>query len=281
MYITSAITFLLAVFTTGIGAAPISYVVSESKQFGSIDLATGAYAHVGYTPEVLIGLGINNGMLYGVDTLDRLVAINPTNAATTVIGATGIPNSGLIPHDSAVPVFTSLTTGALFAFDWASNLYSINPATGAGTLVAATGIPQRSSEIGSIALAADATSLYYLIQEIVDTVSLTPIIPGSLYRVNPATGASVLLTAELPNLPFTNAGFADGSVYAFRGSVGGFLPPPEIWRLSTIDGSVLSITAQDPALGDVWGAVQPIPEPSTLLLFSSAVGALAARKLRS
>src|SRR4051812_34080610 len=128
MYITRAITFLLAaVFTTGIGAAPISYVVSESNQFGVIDLATGAYRQVDNTPDTLIGVGINNGTLYGVDTLDRLVAVDPTNATTRVIGATGIPNSGAIPHDSAIPVFTSLTTGALFAFDWASNLYSINP----------------------------------------------------------------------------------------------------------------------------------------------------------
>ena len=53
-------------------AAPFLYVNSDQRQFGVVDLATGAYTHRGLTPDVLLGLGINNGTVYGIDTLDRL-----------------------------------------------------------------------------------------------------------------------------------------------------------------------------------------------------------------
>lgn len=57
-------------------ADPIAYVVTESRQFGTMDLATGTYSPIGATPDVLVGIGISNGTVYGVDTLDRLIAIN-------------------------------------------------------------------------------------------------------------------------------------------------------------------------------------------------------------
>jgi len=231
---------LCAGFSPVASAGPIAYVVSDSKQFGTIDLGTGAYTQRGATPDVLIGIGISGGTLYGVDVSDRLVAINPLNASAMVIGPTGITGSRPNPDLGAVSVFTSLTSGGLFAFDWSSNLYSINPATGVATFVGATGIPALSGPFGSIAAAGDAISLYYITEEISDPINQATIIPGSVYRVDPATGHAVLLTSALPTLPFLGAGFAGGSIYAFRAQLGP-LPRPQIWQLDPANGSVQSI----------------------------------------
>jgi hypothetical protein len=262
-------------------SAPIAYVNTAQKQFGVINLGTGAYSHRGNTPEVLVGLGIDNGTLYGVDALDRLLTIDPQTAATTVIGPTGIPGSDPNGNVGAVPVFTSLTTGGLFGFDWTNNLYSIDPVSGAATLVGPTGIPARSGPFGSVAAAGDATALYYIIEEILDPVSRTPVIPGSVYRINPATGASIRLPESIPEIPFPGAGFADGSLYLFRASLGGIFPPPEIWRLNPSNAALVSIINQDPELGDVFGAVQaPIPEPATMWLLAGGLLAVAVRSRR-
>jgi len=267
-------------FAAVANAAPFLYVNSDQRQFGIVDLATGGYTHRGNTPDVLLGLGINGGTLYAIDTLDRLVSVNPGNAATAVIGPTAITGSGPIPGFGAVTSFTSLTSGDLFAFDWSNNLYSIDPDTGASTLIGSTGIPQLSGPFGSIATAGDASSLYLVIMEVSDP-DLATLIPGSLYRIDPNTGASTLITDGLPQLPFGGAAFANGSVFAFRNSLGGILPPQQIWQLDRLNGTVLSVSDHDPALGDVFGATQaPIPEPGSMLLVPAALAALAWRGKR-
>jgi hypothetical protein len=271
----------LCAWATVAAGAPFAYVNTEQKQFGVIDLGTGVYSHRGNTPEVLIGLGIDNGILYGVDALDRLLTIDPQTGATTVVGLTGIPGSDPNGNVGALPYFTSLTTGGLFGFDWSNRLYSIDPATGAGTLIGATGIPARSGPFGSVAAAGDATALYYIIEEISDPVTRTVVIPGSVYRIDPASATATLLPEGIPELPFPGAGFADGSLYLFRASLGGIFPPAEIWRLDPSSGALLSIINQDPALGDVFGAVQaPIPEPGTMWLLAGGLVAVACRLRR-
>jgi hypothetical protein len=258
--------------------APIAYVHTAQQQFGVIDLGTGAYSHRGNTPEVLVGLGLQNGTLYGVDALDRLVIIDPSTAGTTVVGPTGIPGADPNGNIGAVPVFTSLATGGLFGFDWSNNVYSIDAASGAATLVGPTAIPARSGPFGSVAAAADSAALYYIIEEILDPVSRTPTIPGSVYRIDPATGTSVRLPQGIPEIPFPGAGYADGSLYLFRASLGGVFPPAEIWRLNPSTGAVTSVITQDPQLGDVFGAIQtPIPEPGSMWLLAGGLLAVAIR----
>jgi hypothetical protein len=269
---------LFGAFATLGSGAPIAYVQTDQQQFGIVDLGTGAYSHRGNTAEVLVGLGIQNGTIYGVDALDRLVTIDPQTAATTVIGPTGIPGADPNGNVGAVPVFTSLTTGGLFGFDWSNNLYSINSATGMASFVGATGIPARTGPFGSVAAAGDSTALYYIIEEITDPVTRTVVIPGSVYRIDPATGEAVLLPQGIPELPFPGAGFADGSLYLFRATLGGLLPPAEIWRVDPSSGALISVINQDPALGDVFGAVQaPIPEPGTLWLLAGGLVAFTIR----
>ena len=261
-------------------AAPFLYVNSDQRQFGVVDLATGAYTRRGLTPDVLLGLGINNGTVYGIDTLDRLVSIDRNNAATTVIGPTGITGSGPLPGFGSVTIFTSLSTGSLFAFDWSTNLYSIDPDTGASTLIGPTGIPRISGPFGSYAAAGDASSLYFVVFEVSDP-DLAVLIPPSLYHINPQTGASTLVTDGLPALPFGGAGFANGSVFAFRNSIGGILPPQQIWQFDASNGAVRSVFDVDPELGDVFGAAQSaVPEPGSMLLVSVAVVGLVWRGRR-
>ena len=110
---------------------------------------------------------------------------------------------------------------------------------------------------------------------------LAILIPASLYRINPQTGASTLITAGLPQLPFGGAGFANGSMFAFRNAIGGILPPQQVWQLDPSNGTAISVFDVDPALGDVFGATQaPIPEPGSMLLVSMALAALAWRGRR-
>lgn len=260
-----------------VSAAPLLYVNTLQKQFGVVDLATGAYTHRGSTPEVLVGLGTLKDVIYGIDALDRLVTIDAQNGTATVIGPTGIPGSDPNGNIGAIPVFTSLATGELFAFDWSNNLYSIDPATGGATFVGATGIPKRTGPFGSVAAAGGTTELYYIIEEVLSPENPAPIIPGSIYRIDPTTGASQLVTGDLAALPFTGAAFAEGSIYAFRASLGGQLPPAQIWRLDPSSGAVLSIIDQDPALGDVFGGVaaEPIPEPGSVMLVLTGLIAIA------
>jgi hypothetical protein len=81
-------------FATVADSAPIAYVGTGQKQFGVIDLATGAFTPRGSTPDVLEGLAFSNGVLYGIDTSGHLLTVNAADGATAIIGATGIPGAG-------------------------------------------------------------------------------------------------------------------------------------------------------------------------------------------
>src|ERR1700732_645017 len=95
---------LLLATASGLWASPMAYVTSETAQFGTLDLGTGAFQLIGATPTSLSGLGRGlNGTIYGLDAANNLITIDPNNAAVAVLGNTGLP----IPAGGN-PIFASL-----------------------------------------------------------------------------------------------------------------------------------------------------------------------------
>lgn len=110
------------------------YVVTSNQQFGTVNLATGAFYQIGpQTPEGQANLvwGADES-LYSLTYSGNLETINPSTGQTTVIGPTGL---GFNAFDLAG------VQGNLYATDFDNNLYAVDRRTGAATLIRATGIP--------------------------------------------------------------------------------------------------------------------------------------------
>ncbi len=114
--------------------------------------------------------------LYGISiSSSSLVSIDAQTAATTPIGPLGVSSMEGLAYDSV--------TDRLLGVSYDNNLYTINRITGAATLVGPLGL---TVQFPGLEFSADAHTLY---------LSTSPYYaPGeytsSLYRVNPATGAS-------------------------------------------------------------------------------------------
>ena len=198
----------LAYLATACQGVPVSN--SFSNPFGVLDVGDGTFSPRGNTP-VLVGIGMYNGTLYGVDVFDRLLIIDPSNAAISAVGSIGVNSVAPSPTYGAFDVFAA-AVGGLYGLDWDSNLYTVNPQTGAATLVGPTGIPAPSAGfLFGTGMAGDASAFYFNIGE-VDPATFNPVIPSSIYRIARATGSSTLLSG-IPSLPFFGAGFIDGSIY--------------------------------------------------------------------
>jgi hypothetical protein len=226
-------------------ADPITFAVTSTGGFGSLDLGSGAFTAIGGTHDgAYAGLGnLSDGTLVAVDGVNNFVRIDRTTGAVTTVGPTGI----------IATVSASLLTGDQFAVDNLNNLYRINPNTGAATLAGPTGIP--FTGFAANGLASDATSLYYLWQ--------STAIPSTLYRLDLTTG---LATAVGPTgaTELEGAGFADGTLYAYSGNGAAH-------QIFTIDLATGAATPGPtyPANLDIFGSNSglPAPEPGTWILF--------------
>lgn len=102
----------------------------------SFDITVPSYTYIGSMGIFMDGLEYWNGTLYGLsqnytDPPKKLYTINPTNAALTLIGSTGV--SGPMVGDLAFRA-----DGTLFA-SMDSNLYTLDVNTGAATLIGPIG----------------------------------------------------------------------------------------------------------------------------------------------
>ena len=140
-------------------ADPITFVVTDTGKFGSLDLGTGNFTPIadayaaGYA-----GLGnLADGTLVSIDYKDNVfVRIDPSTGAATPIGPTGI----------TVTVYGSMLTGEQYAMDDQNQLFQIDPTTGAASLVGPTGIPGVDlAQFWANAVAGDSTSLYYIYEQ--------------------------------------------------------------------------------------------------------------------
>jgi hypothetical protein len=237
--------FLLAMAGLASAQTPTAYeFVGGSDNWGTIDLATGAFSQTGNSGQLLSGLGVGpGGLLYGgLDNSGTLYQVNPTNGSLTSVGT-----SNLKYND-----FGSTTSG-VFAVDTSLNLYSVNTTTGATTLIGPTGLSVNST----IGFSTGSETLYF-------TNGATAI----LYSINTSTGAAT----EIGNTGVDNIGamvFENGTLYAGSNS-----PSVSVYTLDPATGTGTFVATA--SAGKFWGlapSVFPVAglSPSSLKFASTLV----------
>src|SRR4051812_16100403 len=69
-------------------AGPVAFVASDSIQFGTVNLATGAFTQIGGAgADFLVGLHAVNGQLFGYSIDGSLLQVDPLTGATTLVGS--------------------------------------------------------------------------------------------------------------------------------------------------------------------------------------------------
>jgi len=234
----------------------IAYVALGTNEFGTIDLNTGVFTQIGNMGQLLSGLGVVGGRLYGgVNTGDTLYRVNPTTGRLTAVGTgsilyadTGSTTSGLY----ALSCLASCGVGG------ARDLYSINSATGAATLIGSTGIGQENIAIG---MSSGGGTLYFTSD-------------SDLYSLNTTTGAATLIG----NTGLSAIGalvFENGVLYA------GLYPSAQVYALNPRTGAAHLVSTCGGCAGAFWGLaphrpaaggfVAPIPKPSSLRLLDKRI----------
>jgi hypothetical protein len=226
----------LSVYVTGIG-----------NEFGTLDLATGAFSQIATLKlpagDLMYGMGFGaDGKLYGVDSQRdaNLWQINPSNGALTDLGAIG---------RSAFDA-TSDASGKLYVISQNANpiYYTMNPPSPSPTVVGRTGI---TSE-GLMAVNADGTELFTTTQ---NTTSST----YDLVSLNPMTGMSTILGDTGFRV---DAGlFVGSTLYGFDAT------SDAIVLLNTTTGAGTQVGTYSLPNGDpIFSAAALLPEPSSLVL---------------
>jgi hypothetical protein len=260
---------LLFAATIALQASPLAYAITAAEQFGTIDLATGAFTQIvaseGFS---MAGLGVAGGNLYTESyanfnpTLDE---INPITGALTAIGSGG----------AALELFDfGSTTSGLYALGSSSTdftLYSINSSTGVATAIGLTGLGSG----GAYGLSTNSSTLYF-----------TQGTDSTLYTINTSTGAS---TAVGP----LGGSEQMGSLLLTGGTLYGNDAQPGFNAISTINTTTGAATLGPDVTGAAAGgggllvglAPDPLsasaPEPSTWLFLCSGIVALALLRLRA
>jgi hypothetical protein len=264
----------LVMFATSASAAPFVYVVTLSQQFGTVDLANGAFHAIGNpTPDQMANLVWGtDGILYsmtitGADA-GSLAKINPRTGVVTDIGPTGFGFNAF-----------SLAglRGKLYATDLSNNIYQVDPKTGEATLITATGmppdpnIPFTFNSDGTFNLCdegfyAIGKELYATFDAFAFDPNQTPpatahvYVAPAVYRIDPSTGNATFVAET--DLKLSAIVDVDEEVYAFRGVLDGFdrtydfpLAHAEIVRLDLRTGRTGKPIEVDPSIGPIFGAV--------------------------
>jgi len=86
------VSLAVTLFAVSANADSFAYVVTDSQQFGTVDLNSGAFRQIGSdTPEQQFNLVAGpNGSLLSLTASGNLEAINTATGGTTIIGPTGL-----------------------------------------------------------------------------------------------------------------------------------------------------------------------------------------------
>jgi hypothetical protein len=276
----------LVLFAGSASASPTVYVVNGSKQFGTVNLGTGAFQQIGpLGPDGQSGLVRGpNGTLLTLAFSGNLDSIDPATGVTSVIGRTGL---GSCMSDSSPCGATSAAAlgelgGIVYATDFSNNLYTVDPATGAATLVGLTGIPpfafnptvpihDQTFYGFDYSLFSAGGKLYQTFDVITidfSSLTITPVIPAKLYEIDPSTAVATLIAPTA--LGLTSVVNISGTLYAFNGA-------QQVVTLDLSNGNTTPIGSFDPAAGLILGA-SPVPEPASMAL--TAIGVFATYVVR-
>ena len=254
----------LILFTASASANPLVYVVTGYNQFGTVDLATGAFHPIGApTPEGQDNLVWGrDGSLLSLTHSGNLEKINPATGETTVIGATGL---GFNAFGFAE------VRGKLYATDFSNNIYAVDEKTGAAQLLRASGIPPDPNipfsvnPDGTVNLCDETIygvggKLYATFDSFkVDPASLimTPVVDPNFYEIDPSTGVATLIAPTSLNLGATVE--VNGKFYAFHLLLTAWtdLGPQaqsQLFTLNPENGNTSFVRDIDPAAGPIFGA---------------------------
>ncbi len=254
----------LLLFAASASAQSSIYVVTINNQFGTVDLASGAFHAIGNpTPEGQANLVWGpEGSLLSLTNSGNLEKIDPETGETSVIGQTGL---GYNAFDLAE------VRGRLYATDFDNNIYAVDPKTGTARFLRATGmppdpsIPFTANADGTVNLCDE--SLYGVGGQLfgtfdsfkIDPASLvvTPEVAPNLYRIDPSTGVATLVAPTALNIGATVE--VHGRLYAIHlVPIGWTAFGPQVrsqlFTLDLTNGNSTFVTDIDPAAGAIFGA---------------------------
>jgi hypothetical protein len=275
----------LTLFAASATPDTLVYAVSTNfnnftGQFGSVDLATGAFNQIG--PAIADPLGGlvpgPNGKLLSISASGNLDSVNPATGAVSVIGATGLGNLAYTIAE---------LNGTVYATDLNSNLYTVNTTTGAASLIGYTGIPicpslTNPNDVSDETLFADGGKLFATFDG-VNLATSGVVDSPELYQINPTTGVATLVGPTV--LGLDAAVQVNGTVYGFAF---GYAASNTVLSLNVANGNTtfLNDYVSSPVAGgvnsfDIEGAA-PTPEPVSFSLVAIGIAAvLVARRRRS
>lgn len=266
------------------------YVVNAANQFGTIDLATGAFHLIDPNTPGQMGLALGpSGSLLSLAFSGSLESINPGTGLTSVIGPTGLAACAT-PADPCGPTGTNTIgglAGTVYVTDLSNKLYRVNTVTGAATLIGATGIPAlpftplSENPDGTFnaydeALFGANGKLYATFDAFtVNSTTFTTqtiVIPDNLYQIDPTTGATTVIGPT----PLFISAVADvnGTFYTFNNDTS------QILTIDLANGSTSVVRGFDPAAGIIIGAA-PTPEPFSVALTGIGMGAIICWRFRN
>jgi len=265
------VSLALVLFTASVRADALAYIVTDSDQFGTLNLSTGAFHQIGAdTPVQQFDLVPGpNGSLFSLTATGNLESINTATGVTTVIGATGFGmNVGSLAE----------VGGTLYATDGNNNLYTVNAATGAAHPIGPTGIPPivfNPPTVSDESLYGVGGKLYATF----DTFNLpvsspTLIVPPALYQINTSTGVATEVGSTM--LGLSASVDVNGTFYAFHEGVANpscVMPAPvpcasdaEVFTLNLANGNTTFVTDVSPSATAIYGASPVVPEPASMAL---------------
>lgn len=252
------VTCFLAIFSLasflGVSAqarADLIDVVSETHQFGTLDLSTGAFSSIGTTPQSIDGMtNTNGGTIYAVDSSSVLRTIDPHTGLTTAVNGTN-------PGTSIIEVAQRPSDGALFGMAFSNgNLFTIDKTT---ALAAQVGSSTHS--VTWLNIAFDGSGNLFLADA-----------PGgrntnsNLYGINTTTGAATLLGAIGTGANLFNVDallWHNGALYGFTDGTHKIITI----NTTTGAGTDTGVNWNSSALTNVFATAEAsVPEPSSVIL---------------
>ena len=192
--------------------------------------------------------------------MTRFVALK---ASHFKLGDCATPASPCGPNSA---LWIGLVDGHYYVTDFANNLYSLDPMTGATRLIGPTDMPglttppfsenaDGSVNVFGASLFSSRGKFYaYFATLAVNsaTGTFTPLIPGTIYQIDPATGHATIVAPTETTLSVN----MNDTIYAFNAWTG------KVVVLDVTNGHTTVVTDVDPEVGPIAGAAPARPAPT-------------------